>query len=179
MLVLFFFMGTEAFRLQHRTQKPHKNKDAVWLQRTWNKALESYGSLLCYFYVLCPFWSLHALVSIHCYCLDQQGKHPSAFLLLRESHRFGMTGRWENNDIFHIFKCTIGISVSISVFFCVFFLLLLLFYLWSQRCIDLTWHIMLTLYLHLYECMRIFRFNIRLISWTVYRQTYIIISIVL
>ncbi len=104
---------------------------------------------------------------------------PFVFWLLRESHRFGMTGRWENNDIFHIFKCTIAISVSICVFSVFFFLLLLLFYLWSQRCIDLTWHIMLTLYLHLYECMRIFRFNIMLISWTVYRQTYIIISIVL
>ncbi len=152
MLVLFFFMGTEAFRLQHRTQKPHKNKDAVWLQRTWNKALESYGSLLCYFYVLCPFWSLHALVSIHCYCLDQQGKHPSAFFLLCSDFWGSHTGlEWQEDEQIMTYFTSLSVLFlfQYKCFFWVFFLLLLLFYLWSQRCIDLTWHIMLTLHLHL------------------------------
>lgn len=175
-------MGTEAFRLQHRTQKPHKNKDAVWLQRTWNKALESYGSLLCYFYVLCPFWSLHALVSIHCYCLDQQGKQHSAFFLMCSDFWGSHTGlEWQEGEPIMTDFTSLGVLFlflfQYKCFFSVFFSSSA--NLWSQRFIDLTRHNMLTLHLHLYECMWIFRFNIMLISWTVYPQTYIIISIVL
>lgn len=122
-----FFMGTEAFRLQHRTQKPHKNKDAVWLQRTWNKALESYGSRLCYFYVLCPFWSLHALVSIHCYCLDQQGKQHSAFFLMCSDFWGSHTGlEWQEGepimtDNFTSLGVLFLFLFQYKCFFCVFF----------------------------------------------------------